>query len=78
MKTFKIAFISLLALTVFFGVKDLTVENVAKGFVDKGWGTLNYWFGGNINAQQTRPLPQGQGDDSEATITPIDSLEEIK
>jgi hypothetical protein len=78
MKTFKIAFISLLALTVFFGVKDLTVENVAKGFVDKGWGTLNYWFGGNINATNNRQLPQGQGDDSETQITPIENLEEVK
>ena len=77
MKTFKIAFISLLALTVFFGVKDLTVENVAKGFVDKGWGTVSLWLGGNINATNNRQLPQGQGDDSE-TITPIENLEEVK
>ena len=78
MKSFKIILISLLALTAFFGLKDMTVESVLKGFVDKGWGTVSLWLGGNINAQQTRPLPQGQGDDSEATITPIDSLEEIK
>ena len=78
MKTFKIAFISLLVLTAYFGLKDLTVESVAKGFVEKGWGTLNYWFGGNINAQQPRPLPQGQGDDSESQIQPIESLEDVK
>jgi hypothetical protein len=78
MKTFKIAFISLLALTVFFGTKDLTVENVLKAGVDKGWGVINLLFGGNINASNNRPLPQGQGDDSEATITPIENLEEVK
>ncbi len=78
MKTFKIAFISLLALTAFFGLKDMTVETVLKGFVDKSWGTLNYWFGGNINTANNRQLPQGQGDDSESQITPIENLEEIK
>jgi hypothetical protein len=78
MKTFKIAFISLLALTVFFGTKDLTVENVLKAGVDKGWGVINLLFGGNINASNNRPLPQGQGDDSESQITPIENLEEIK
>lgn len=78
MKSFKIAFISLLALTVFFGVKDLTVESVAKGFVEKGWGTLNYWFGGNINASNNRPLPPNQGDDSESPVTPIESLEDVE
>jgi hypothetical protein len=78
MKTFKIAFISLLALTVFFGTKDLTVENVLKAGVDKGWGVINLLFGGNINATNNRPLPQGQGDDSETQITPIENLEEVK
>lgn len=77
MKSFKIILISLVGLTLFFGVKDLTVENVLKAGVDKGWGVINLLFGGNINAQQTRPLPQNQGDDSE-TITPIENLEEVK
>ncbi len=56
----------------------MTVENVLKGFVDKGWGTVSLWLGGNINATNNRQLPQGQGDDSEATITPIENLEEVK
>ena len=78
MKSFKIILISLVGLTLFFGVKDLTVENVLKAGVDKGWGVINLLFGGNINATNNRPLPQGQGDDSEATITPIENLEEVK
>lgn len=78
MKIFKYTLITLVALTVYFGVKDLTVDGVLKAGVEKGWGTLNYWFGGNINAQQPRPLPQGQGDDSESQIQPIESLEDVK
>lgn len=78
MKTFKIAFISLLVLTVFFGIKDLTGEEVAKGIVEKGWGTLNYWLGGNINVSNNRPLPPNQGDNSESPLTPIESLEDVK
>ena len=78
MKTFKIAFISLVALTLFFGIKDLTVENVLKAGVDKGWGVINLLFGGSINANNSqRSLPQNQGDDSEI-ITPIESLESIE
>jgi len=78
MKIFKYTLITLVALTVYFGVKDLTVDGVLKAGVEKGWGTLNYWFGGNINASNNRPLPPNQGDDSESSVTPIESLEDVE
>lgn len=77
MKTFKIAFVTLLILTAYFGLKDLTVEGVLKGFVDKGWQTASLWLGGNINTSNNRPLPPNQGDDSEQ-IQPIETLEDVK
>ena len=78
MKPFMTFFSVLLFLTVFFGVKDLTVETVLKTVVDKGWGTVMLWIGGEPTAQQNRQLPQGQGDDSEPTVTPVESLEDVK
>jgi hypothetical protein len=78
MRNFTTCLIILLSLTVFFGIKDLTVENVAKSIVDKGWGTVMLWLGGGGNvAQQNRQLPPNQGDDSEL-IKPIEELEDIK
>lgn len=78
MKPSRIAFVSLLTLIIFFGVRGMTVETAIKTFFDKSVGTLGYWFGGSINANSNqRPLPQNQGDDSE-TITPIESLESIE
>lgn len=78
MKIFKYTLITLVALTVYFGVKDLTVDGVLKAGVEKGWGVINLFFGGNINASNNRQLPQNQGDDSEPSVTPIENLEDVK
>jgi hypothetical protein len=78
MKPSRIVFVSALTLLVFFGVRGMTVETAIKTLFEKSVGTLTYWFGGSINATNNRQLPQGQGDDSEATITPIENLEEVE
>lgn len=78
MKPSRIAFVSILTLVVFFGVRGMTVETAIKTGFEKTIGTLSYWFGGSVNANSNqRSLPQNQGDDSE-TITPIESLESIE
>lgn len=77
MKTFQSCFYILLALTLFFGIKDLTVESVLRGVVDKGWGTVAFLLGGDIGGSQPRPLPPNQGDDSDS-IQPIEELEDIE
>jgi hypothetical protein len=56
----------------------MTVETAIKTLFEKSVGTLTYWFGGSINATNNRQLPPGQGDDSDSTITPIESLEDVK
>lgn len=78
MKPSRIAVDALLTLVVFFGVRGMTIETAIKTGLEKTAGTLVYWFGGSINATNNRQLPQNQGDDSESTITPIDSLEDVK
>lgn len=78
MKPSRIVFVSLLTLVVFFGVRGMTVETAIKTGFEKTVGTLTYWFGGSINATNNRQLPPGQGDDSDSTITPIESLEDVK
>lgn len=78
MKPSRIAIVSLLTLVVFFGVRGMTIETAIKTGLEKTAGTLAYWFGGSINTTNNRQLPQNQGDDSDSTITPIDSLEDVK
>ncbi|MFM6402832.1 MAG: hypothetical protein ACKPH7_35780 [Planktothrix sp.] len=68
----------LFVLTVFFGVKDLSVGDAISGGIKNVWGAINILFGGNINASNNRPLPPNQGDDSEPSITPIESLEDVE
>ena len=78
MKPSRIVFVSALTLLIFFGIRGMTVETAIKTGFEKTMGTLSYWFGGSINADSNqRSLPKNQGDDSE-TITPIESLEDIK
>lgn len=78
MKPSRIALISALTLLIFFGIRGMTVETAIKTGFEKTIGTLSYWFGGSINADSNqRSLPKSQGDDSE-TITPIESLEDVR
>lgn len=78
MKPSRIVFVSALTLLIFFGVREMTVETAIKTAFEKTIGTLSYWFGGSINADSNqRSLPKNQGDDSE-TITPIESLEDVR
>ena len=78
MKPSRIVFVSALTLLIFFGIRGMTVETAIKTGFEKTIGTLSYWFGGSVNATNNRQLPPGQGDDSDSTITPIESLEDIK
>lgn len=78
MKPSRIVFVSILTLVIFFGVRGMTVETAIKTGFEKTIGTLAYWFGGSVNATNNRQLPPNQGDDSDSTITPIDSLEDVK
>mgnify|MGYP007090455646 CR=1 FL=1 len=78
MKPSRIVFVSALTLLIFFGIRGMTVETAIKTGFEKTIGTLAYWFGGSVNATNNRQLPPGQGDDSDSTITPIESLEDIK
>lgn len=78
MKIFKYTLITLVVLTLYFGVKSMTVEGVLKAGIEKGWGVINLLFGGNINASNSRPLPPNQGDDSEVQLTPIEELKDIE
>lgn len=78
MKPSRIVFVSALTLLIFFGIRGMTVETAIKTGFEKTIGTLSYWFGGSMNSTNNRQLPPGQGDDSDSTITPIESLEDIK
>lgn len=77
MKTLQTCLIGLILLSIYFGIKDVTVEGVAQLFVEKGWGVISVLAGGNFQSPQSRPLPQNQGDDTDS-IQPIEELEDIE
>ena len=79
MKTFQTIFISLLLITLFLGVQNMTVEEVLKAVVNKGWTVFAVLLGEGqpLPSANYRPLPNNQGDDSE-TIIPIQDLEDAE